>query len=34
MDTDVLILGGGLVGATLAVALDVHGISTIVIDPA
>ncbi|MBD8551390.1 UbiH/UbiF/VisC/COQ6 family ubiquinone biosynthesis hydroxylase [Sphingomonas sp. CFBP 8764] len=34
MDTDVLILGGGLVGATIAVALDVHGISTIVIDPA
>ena len=34
MDTDVIILGGGLVGATLAVALDVHGISTIVIDPA
>jgi 2-octaprenyl-6-methoxyphenol hydroxylase len=34
MDTDVLILGGGLVGAALAVALDVHGISTIVIDPA
>ena len=34
MDTDVLILGGGLVGATLAVALDVHGISTIVVDPA
>jgi 2-octaprenyl-6-methoxyphenol hydroxylase len=34
MDTDVIILGGGLVGATLAVALDVHGVSTIVIDPA
>ncbi|MEG3163758.1 UbiH/UbiF/VisC/COQ6 family ubiquinone biosynthesis hydroxylase [Sphingomonas sp. PB2P19] len=34
MDTDVIILGGGLVGATLAVALDVHGLSSIVIDPA
>jgi 2-octaprenyl-6-methoxyphenol hydroxylase len=34
MDTDVLILGGGLVGAALAVALDVHGVSSIVIDPA
>jgi 2-octaprenyl-6-methoxyphenol hydroxylase len=31
---DVIILGGGLVGLTLAVALDVHGLSTIVIDPA
>ncbi len=31
---DVLILGGGLVGATLALALDRHGISTIVVDPA
>lgn len=31
---DVLILGGGLVGATLAIALDRHGISTIVVDPA
>ena len=31
---DVLILGGGLVGATLAVALDRHGLSTIVVDPA
>ncbi len=34
MDTDVIILGGGLVGATLALALDAHGVSSIVIDPA
>lgn len=31
---DVLILGGGLVGATLALALDKHGLSTVVVDPA
>jgi 2-octaprenyl-6-methoxyphenol hydroxylase len=31
---DVLILGGGLVGSALAVALDRHGLSSIVIDPA
>ncbi|MBN8839739.1 MAG: UbiH/UbiF/VisC/COQ6 family ubiquinone biosynthesis hydroxylase [Sphingomonadales bacterium] len=31
---DVLILGGGLVGATLAIALDRHGLRTIVVDPA
>ena len=31
---DVIILGGGLVGLTLALALDRHGLSTIVIDPA
>ncbi|MGN6376756.1 MAG: UbiH/UbiF/VisC/COQ6 family ubiquinone biosynthesis hydroxylase [Sphingomonas sp.] len=31
---DVLILGGGLVGSTLAVALDAHGLSSIVVDPA
>ena len=31
---DVIILGGGLVGLTLAIALDRHGLSTIVIDPA
>ena len=31
---DVIILGGGLVGLTLAVALDRHGLSTIVVDPA
>ena len=34
MDTDVIILGGGLVGATLALALDVHGLRSIVVDPA
>ncbi|RZL54538.1 MAG: ubiquinone biosynthesis protein UbiH [Sphingomonas sp.] len=34
MDTDVIILGGGLVGATLALALDAHGLTSIVIDPA
>ena len=34
MDTDVIILGGGLVGATLALALDAHGIRSVVIDPA
>ena len=32
--TDVIILGGGLVGLTLAAALDSSGLSTIVIDPA
>ncbi len=32
--TDVIILGGGLVGLTLAIALDRHGLSTIVVDPA
>jgi len=31
---DVIILGGGLVGLTLAIALDAHGLSSIVIDPA
>ena len=31
---DVIILGAGLVGLTLAIALDRHGLSTIVIDPA
>src|SRR5688572_8456498 len=31
---DVIILGGGLVGLTLAIALDRHGINTIVVDPA
>ena len=31
---DVLILGGGLVGGALAVALDRHGITAIVVDPA
>ena len=31
---DVIILGGGLVGSALAVALDAHGLTAIVIDPA
>jgi 2-octaprenyl-6-methoxyphenol hydroxylase len=31
---DVIILGGGLVGLTLAVALDAHGLASIVVDPA
>ncbi|HEX8644404.1 MAG TPA: FAD-dependent monooxygenase [Allosphingosinicella sp.] len=31
---DVIILGGGLVGLTLAVALDRHGVSSLVVDPA
>lgn len=31
---DVLILGGGLVGLTLATALDAHGLTSIVVDPA
>jgi 2-octaprenyl-6-methoxyphenol hydroxylase len=30
---DVIILGGGLVGLTLAIALDRHGLTSIVIDP-
>lgn len=30
---DVIILGGGLVGLTLAIALDRHGLASIVIDP-
>jgi 2-octaprenyl-6-methoxyphenol hydroxylase len=34
MQTDILILGGGLVGLTLALALDKAGIATIVVDPA
>lgn len=34
MDSDVIILGGGLVGLTLALALDAHGLSSTVIDPA
>ncbi len=33
-EADLLILGGGLVGSALAVALDAHGISSIVVDPA
>jgi 2-octaprenyl-6-methoxyphenol hydroxylase len=31
---DVIILGGGLVGLTLAIALDRHGLSSVVVDPA
>lgn len=31
---DVIILGGGLVGSTLALALDAHGLTSIVVDPA
>ncbi|GGB23363.1 2-octaprenyl-3-methyl-6-methoxy-1,4-benzoquinol hydroxylase [Sphingomonas metalli] len=31
---DVVILGGGLVGTTLALALDAHGLSAVVVDPA
>ncbi len=34
IQTDVLILGGGLVGAGLATALDAHGLSCVVVDPA
>lgn len=33
-NTDILILGGGLVGTTLATALDAHGLSSTVVDPA
>lgn len=32
--SDVIILGGGLVGLTLAIALDRHGVTSIVVDPA
>ena len=32
--TDTLILGGGLVGLTTALALDAHGVSSLVVDPA
>jgi len=32
--SDVIILGGGLVGLALAAALDAHGISAIILDPA
>ena len=31
---DAIILGGGLVGLTLAVALDKHGVTSIVVDAA
>lgn len=32
--SDVIIMGGGLVGLTLAIALDAHGLTSTVIDPA
>jgi len=32
--TDVIILGGGLVGTTLALALGAHGVRSVVVDPA
>ena len=31
--TDVIILGGGLIGLALAAALDTSGLSTAIIDP-
>lgn len=34
INSDVLILGGGLVGLTLALALDAHGVTSTVVDPA
>lgn len=34
MQSDVIILGGGLVGLTLALALDAHGLRATVVDPA
>ncbi len=34
MSTDVIIIGGGLVGMTLALALDAHGVSSAVVDAA
>jgi 2-octaprenyl-6-methoxyphenol hydroxylase len=34
MQSDVIILGGGLVGLTLALALDAHGLTATIIDPA
>lgn len=33
MQSDVIVLGGGLVGLSLAVALDAHGLSSVVVDP-
>ena len=33
-NADVLILGGGLIGLTTALALDAHGITSVVVDPA
>ena len=32
--SDVIILGGGLVGLTLAIALERHGVTSIIVDPA
>ena len=32
--TDVIVLGGGLIGLTLAIALDRHGLSSTIVDPA
>jgi len=34
MDKDVIIIGGGLVGMTLALALDAHGVTSAVVDAA
>jgi 2-octaprenyl-6-methoxyphenol hydroxylase len=34
MNSDVIIIGGGLVGMTLALALDAHGVSSAVVDAA
>lgn len=34
MESDVIILGGGLAGMTLALALDAHGVRCAVVDPA
>ncbi|MFC3714489.1 UbiH/UbiF/VisC/COQ6 family ubiquinone biosynthesis hydroxylase [Sphingoaurantiacus capsulatus] len=34
MNSDVIIIGGGLVGMTLALALDKHGLSSVVVDSA
>ncbi len=34
MQSDLIILGGGMVGLTLALALDAHGLSSIIVDPA
>ncbi len=34
IEADIIILGGGLVGMTLALALDAHGLASVVVDPA